>query len=46
VPPFDAQVWFDDLYAKVAGALRLQAETAAEVEAVLPAVRQRVLGLR
>ncbi len=38
VPPFDKQVWFDDIQAKVDMLRRLQAETAAELDALLPSI--------
>lgn len=41
VPDYEKQVWFDDLYARVDALKRLQAETAAELDALLPAVLDR-----
>lgn len=37
-PPIEKQRWFDDLQAKVDAVKRLQAETQAEMDALLPAV--------
>jgi type I restriction enzyme S subunit len=41
VPPFDEQVRFDELCEEVARVKRLQAETAAELGALLPAALDR-----
>ncbi len=41
VPPLEKQRWFDDLQAKVDAVKRLQAETQAELDALLPAVLDR-----
>lgn len=38
VPPFEQQVWFDQLCHQVDALKRLQAETAAELDALLPSV--------
>lgn len=38
VPPFAEQLWFDDLQAKVKSLKRLQADTADELDALLPSV--------
>lgn len=38
VPPYERQLWFDDLQGKVKAALQLQAETATELDALLPSV--------
>lgn len=41
VPPIEAQIWFDGLQAKVDTLKRLQSETAAELDAMLPAILDR-----
>lgn len=41
VPDYEKQVWFNDLYARIDTLKRLQAETAAELDALLPAVLDR-----
>jgi hypothetical protein len=41
VPDYENQVWFNDLYARVDLLKRLQAETATELGALLPAVLDR-----
>jgi type I restriction enzyme S subunit len=41
VPPIEKQKWFDALQAEVAALKRLQAETAAELDALLPALLDR-----
>lgn len=41
VPPFDQQSWFDCLQAKVDELKHLQAETAAELDALLPSILDR-----
>lgn len=41
VPPIEDQVWFDGLQAKVGALRRLQSETAAELDALLPAILDR-----
>jgi type I restriction enzyme S subunit len=41
VPLIEKQLWFDDLYAKVSAMRGLQAETSAELEALLPSVLDR-----
>ena len=41
VPPIEAQIWFDGLQAKVDVLKRLQTETAAELDAMLPAILDR-----
>jgi type I restriction enzyme S subunit len=41
VPPLEKQRWFDDLQARVDAVKRLQAETQAELDALLPAVLDR-----
>lgn len=41
VPPFEAQLWFDQLQSKVDEMMRLQADVTAELEAVLPAIIDR-----
>lgn len=41
VPDYEKQVWFDSLYAEVESLKRLQAETAVELEALLPAILDR-----
>lgn len=41
VPPIEDQVWFDGLQAKVGALKRLQSETAAELDALLPAILDR-----
>ncbi len=38
VPPIEKQLWFDDLYAKVDALKALQAQTQAELHALLPSV--------
>jgi type I restriction enzyme S subunit len=38
VPPCDKQIWFDALQKKLDGVNRLQSETAAELDALLPSV--------
>ena len=38
VPAFEKQLWFDNLQAKVDALTRLQAETAAELDALLPSI--------
>ncbi len=41
LPPYEKQLWFDDLQAKVDALKRLQAGTTAELDALLPAVLNR-----
>jgi type I restriction enzyme S subunit len=41
IPTFNKQQWFDTLQAEVDALKRLQAETAAELDALLPAVLDR-----
>ena len=41
VPPHEKQLWFDSLQAKVDAVKRLQAETQAELDALLPSVLDR-----
>jgi len=41
VPPFEQQVWFDGLCEQVDALKHLQSETAAEIDALLPAVLDR-----
>ncbi|MCL5995777.1 MAG: restriction endonuclease subunit S [Chloroflexi bacterium] len=41
IPPFEEQLWFDGLCQKVDALKHLQAETAAELDALLPAVLDR-----
>lgn len=38
LPPYEKQLWFDDLQAKVAALKKLQSETAAELAALLPSI--------
>lgn len=38
VPPYERQLWFDKLQARVKTALEVQAETATELDALLPSV--------
>jgi type I restriction enzyme S subunit len=38
VPPYEKLIWFDNLQAKVDALKRLQAETAAELDALLPSI--------
>lgn len=41
IPPFEQQLWFDDLCGRVDTLKRLQAETAAELDALLPSILDR-----
>lgn len=41
VPPVERQRWFDSIQARIGAIRRLQAETAAELDALLPAVLDR-----
>jgi type I restriction enzyme S subunit len=38
VPSFDEQLWFENLYEQIEAAKRLQNETAAELDALLPSI--------
>lgn len=38
IPDYDKQVWFDELQSRVDSVKRLQAETAAELDALLPSI--------
>jgi type I restriction enzyme S subunit len=43
VPSFKKQLWFDELYQEVCAVKRLHAETAAELNVMLPAILDRTL---
>lgn len=42
VPPMEKQIWFDGLVEQVAALARLQSEAAAELDALLPSILDRV----